>query len=63
VKETEIHGENHRPTTSNWQTLSHKVVSSTSYLSGIRTRCTGSCISNYHGITTMTTPFLYYSFN
>jgi hypothetical protein len=27
--ETGIHGENHRPVASHWQTLSHKVVSST----------------------------------
>jgi hypothetical protein len=31
-------GENHRPVTSNWQTLSHNVVSSTPHMSGIRTR-------------------------
>ena len=31
-------GENHRPTTSHWPTLSHNVVSSTSRLSGIRTQ-------------------------
>jgi len=29
VEETGIHGENHRPVTSHWQTLSHNVVSST----------------------------------
>jgi len=29
VEETGIHGENHRPVTSRWQTLSHNVVSST----------------------------------
>ena len=30
-------GENHRPVVSNWQTLSHNVVSSTSRLSGVQT--------------------------
>ena len=34
VEET---GENHQPATSHWQTLSHKVVSRTPHLSGIRT--------------------------
>jgi len=29
VEETGIPGENHRPTASHWQTLSHNVVSST----------------------------------
>jgi hypothetical protein len=29
VEETEVLGENHRPVTSNWQTLSHNVVSNT----------------------------------
>jgi hypothetical protein len=29
VKETRVLGENHRPVTSHWQTLSHNVVSST----------------------------------
>jgi hypothetical protein len=29
VEETEVPGENHRPLTSHWQTLSHNVVSST----------------------------------
>ena len=51
---------------SQWQTLSHNVVSSTPRLSGIRTHmviiyifivmigtdCIGSCKSNYHTITT-----------
>jgi hypothetical protein len=35
VKETEVHGENHRPVASHCQTLAHKVVSSTHCLSGI----------------------------
>jgi hypothetical protein len=30
VEETGVTGENHRPVTSHWQTLSHNVVSSTS---------------------------------
>ena len=29
LDETGIHGENHRPVASHWQTLSHNVVSST----------------------------------
>jgi len=29
VEETGVPGENHRPVTSHWQTLSHNVVSST----------------------------------
>ena len=37
VEETRALRENHRPATSQWQTLSHKVISTTSLLSGIRT--------------------------
>ena len=37
VEQTEVPGENHRPTASHWQTLSYNVVSSTPRLSGIRT--------------------------
>ena len=37
VEETGVPGENHRPATSHWQTLSYNVVSSTPHLSGIRT--------------------------
>jgi hypothetical protein len=37
IEETRVPGENHRPATSHWQTLSHNVVSSTPHLSGIRT--------------------------
>jgi hypothetical protein len=37
VEETELPGENHRPTASQQQTLSHNVVSSTLHLSGVRT--------------------------
>jgi len=37
VEETGVPGENHRPASSHWQTLSHNVVSSTPHLSGIRT--------------------------
>jgi hypothetical protein len=36
MEETGVPGENHRPVTSNWQTLSHNVVSSTPRLGGIR---------------------------
>ena len=38
VKET---GENHRPATNHWQTLSHNVVSSTPCLNRIRTHVSG----------------------
>ena len=37
VEETYVPGENHRPVASHSQTLSHKFVSSTPHLSGIRT--------------------------
>jgi len=37
VGETRVPGENHWLDASNWQTLSHNVVSSTTHLSGIRT--------------------------
>ena len=37
MEETGIPGENHRPVTSNWQTYSHNVVSSTPRMCGIRT--------------------------
>ena len=37
VEKTGVPGENHRPVTIHWQTLSHNVASSTSRLSGIRT--------------------------
>jgi hypothetical protein len=37
VKETGVPGENHRPATSHWQTLSHNIVSSTPRLCGIQT--------------------------
>jgi hypothetical protein len=36
VEEICVPGENHHPDSSRWQTLSHKVVSSTPRLSGIR---------------------------
>jgi len=38
VEETEIPGENHPTTVSQWQTLSHNVVSNTSRLREIRTQ-------------------------
>ena len=58
VEETGVPRENHWPTASDWQILSHNVVSSTPRLSGIRlttlvvigTDCIGSCRSNYHTI-------------
>ena len=37
VEETKVRVENHWPVISHWQTLSHKVVSSTPHPSGIRT--------------------------
>jgi len=37
MEETGVPGENQRPTSSQWQTLSHNVVSSTPHLSRIRT--------------------------
>jgi hypothetical protein len=62
-EETRVPGENHPSITSHWQTLSHNVVLSTSPWTGfepttlvvIGTDCTGSCISNYHTITTVFT--------
>ena len=65
VGKTGVPGENHRPVTSHWQTLSHNVVSSIPHLSGIRTHnvsgdictdCVASCKSNYHTITTTNAP-------
>jgi hypothetical protein len=55
---TGVPRENHWPTASDWQILSHNVVLSTPRLSGIRlttlvvigTDCIGSCRSNYHTI-------------
>jgi hypothetical protein len=47
------------------QTLSHKVVSTTPRLSGIRTHnlididCIGSCKSNFHSIMTTTVPLIH----
>ena len=63
VEETGVPGENRRPAASHWQTLLHNVASSTPSLSRIWTcnvsgegiDCIGSCKSNYHMITTMTT--------
>ena len=57
LEETGVTGENHRPVTSYWQTLSHNVVSSIPRLGGfdlttlvvIGTDCTGNI--NYHTIT------------
>ena len=63
LEETGVPGENHRPSASHWQTLSHNVVSITPRLSRVRTHnivvigtdCIGSYKSNYHMITTITT--------
>ena len=37
MEETGIPGENHRPTASHWQTLSHNFASGTPCMSGIQT--------------------------
>ena len=37
MEETGVPGENHQPAASHWQTLSHNVVSSTFWLSGVQT--------------------------
>ena len=37
VEETGVPGENHRPATSHWKTLSHNVVSSRPCRNGVRT--------------------------
>ena len=67
VEESGVPGENHRPATNQWQTLSHNVISSTPRLGGIRTHNVsgdldtdwiGNCRSNYHTITTTTAPWL-----
>ena len=66
VEETGVHGENHWPVASHWQTLSHNVVSSTPHherglelttLVVIGTECICSCKSNYHTITATTAPY------
>ena len=65
VEETELLEDNHRPVESHWQTLSHNVVSGTprhvrvfeiTTVVVIGTDCIGSFKSNYHTITTTTTP-------
>ena len=52
LEETGVPGENHRPVTSHWQTLSHNVVQSTQCYRWC-TDCIGSCKFNYHTIMTM----------
>jgi hypothetical protein len=65
VEETGVPGENHRSVASHWQPLSHNVVvhlAMTGFelttLVVIGTDCRGTCSwkSNYHTITTTTTP-------
>jgi hypothetical protein len=58
VEETGIPGENHRPVTSNWQTVSHNDISSRHYMNGVRTHnLSGDCCKfNYHSITTTMDP-------
>ena len=66
VEETRAPSENHWPVPSHWQTLSHTVMLYRVHLAWawfelttlvvIGTDCIGSCKSNYHTITTKTTP-------
>ena len=64
VQKTRVPGENHRPAASHWQTLSHECchrihlarVGFKLTIVVIGTDCIGSCISNYHTITTITAP-------
>jgi len=64
VKETEVLWENHQPVSSHWQTITKSCIKYTSPWAGfeltalvvIDTHYTGSCKSNYHKITTATTP-------
>ena len=65
-REIRIPRENHRPATSNWATLLHNVVSSTSghergsnFIVVINTDYTSSCKSNYRTLMTMTVPNKY----
>ena len=70
VEETGVPGKNHRPVSSHWKTLSHNVISNTlrqdrgsnelTTLVVIGTDCTGGCKSNYHTITSTTTPSVIY---
>jgi hypothetical protein len=64
VEEAGVPGENHRPASNHWQTLSHNVVLSTPRLSRFKltrlvvidTYCIDSCKSNYHAFTNVTAP-------
>ena len=65
VEENRVPGENHIPVASHRQTLSHNVLSSTPRherrsnsqpLVVIGTDCIGNCKSNYHTISTTTSP-------
>jgi hypothetical protein len=65
VEETVVPRENHRPVKSQWQTLSHNIVSSaprhqwdsnTPLLVIGTDFCTGSCKSNFHMITKTMAP-------
>ena len=56
VEETRVPEGNHRHVTSHWQTLSPLAGFKLTTLVVIGTDCTSSCKSNYHTITTMTTP-------
>jgi hypothetical protein len=66
MKETGAPRENHWPAESQWQTVSHDVVSperelELTMLLVIGTDCIGSCTSNYHTIMTTTAPLLLYN--
>jgi hypothetical protein len=64
VKETRVHGKNHRPVASHWQTLSHNVVSERGSNSVvIYIECICSCKYNYHTITATTAPREKYNTN
>jgi len=61
VEETGVPGRNHRPVASHWQIeyTSPRTGFELTTLVVIGTDCTGSCKSNYHMITTMTTPIIF----
>ena len=68
VEKTWVSGKYYRPAASNWQTLSHNVVSSTPRLNRILTHNIssdrqGSYKSNYHTITTMAFPISIHKFD
>ena len=54
MEETGVPGENHRPTASHWQNLSHNVISSTPQLTGIRIHNVSGDMHWLHTIPTTT---------